>query len=71
MTPEELEKLYQEGKATLPINHINHREFVYNGMRYFCGWDSTKDLTYKPTEVGDPAYKVRGWILYKQEPESK
>ena len=69
MTYKELERLYRQGKATLPVDHINHREFVYNGIRYFCGWDSTKDETYKPTEDTDPAYKVNGWILYKQTPE--
>lgn len=55
----DLEKLYQEGLATLPVNRINHREFVYDGNRYFCGWNS------------DSKNGWIGWIVYKVEKESQ
>jgi hypothetical protein len=69
VTHEKLEKLYQEGKATLPVNQVNHREYVYNGVRYFCGYDSTRNPKYVQRTWQDPQYAVNGWLCYKQETE--
>jgi hypothetical protein len=60
MTYEQLEKLYHERKAILAVDHINHREFVYIGTRYFAGYSSER--------AGD---SVMGWFVYKQQPEVK
>lgn len=57
-----LEKEYQNKRATLPIDHINHREFVKDGIRYFCGYSSQRAETFK-----DGSYKVQGWMVYKSE----
>lgn len=66
-THNELIKRYQNGEAKLAVNHINHREFVMGGTRYFCGYSSQRDSTYKPQTWTDPEYKVQGWITYKTE----
>lgn len=43
------------------VCHINHREFVKDGIRYFCGWDS---------QLNPKTNEVYGWITYKTEKES-
>ena len=53
-TYDQLEQAYRDKRATMPVDHINHREFVFSGIRYFCGWDSRTN----------PA-----WFVYKQEVE--
>jgi hypothetical protein len=74
MTVLYLEQMYRDGKATLAVDHVNHREYIYKKMRYFMGWDSTRDTTYvrdatKPAWE-TPEYKVRGWGIYKSVQES-
>jgi hypothetical protein len=49
---QELEKLYHEGKATMPVDHANHREIVKDGWRYFCMWSS------KQSDMDWHVYKV-------------
>jgi hypothetical protein len=49
---EHLEALYREGKATMPVDRINHREIVLTGWRYFCLYSSKKG------EIGWHVYKV-------------
>jgi hypothetical protein len=51
-----------ELKARLVINQVNHREFVLNGMRYYCGWSSKK---IPDSGDGNTPYKVEGWLTYK------
>lgn len=46
--------------ATLVVDHINHHEFVYDGVRYFAGYSSER--------AGN---SVMGWLVYKQQPEMK
>ena len=58
-TYDELERDYQSGLATLPVDKINHREFVRDGIRYFCGWSSAKKST----------NDVQGWLVYKSKRE--
>lgn len=53
-------RLEQDG-ATCAVNHVNHREYVLNGHRYFFGWDSTID---------DKTGNVHGWILYQTTKEA-
>lgn len=60
---QELERLYRDGKATMPVDHINHREVVYKGVRYFVGWSSEKTL------LPSVDYPVVGWIVYKSQTE--
>ena len=67
MTIDKLESLYREGRATLPVDHVNHREYVYSGVRYFMGWSSQRDTAYVKKTWDAPEYKVAGWLLYKQE----
>jgi hypothetical protein len=35
-----LEELYREGKASMFVDRINHREFLYDGWVYEFGWSS-------------------------------
>jgi hypothetical protein len=56
ITYDKLEELLREKKATLIVDHVNHREITYNGNWYHCGWNSKKQ--------GDT---VMGWIVYKVE----
>lgn len=65
-THDDLINAYQTGKATLEVDHINHREFVMNGNRYFCGYSSQQDSTYTPKTADDSEYKVQGWLTYKR-----
>ena len=51
----ELEQLYRDKKATMPVDEINHREFVLTGWRYFCLWNSEAD--------------AMGWHVYRVEIE--
>jgi alpha-L-arabinofuranosidase len=51
----ELEQLYRDKKATMPVDEINHREFVQTGWRYFCLRSSEAD--------------AMGWHVYKVEIE--
>lgn len=60
ITYDDLEVAYREGKATMPVDHINHRELILDGTRYYAGWESTLD-----PRTG----KVWGWIVYKYEKE--
>lgn len=62
MTPDinELLKLADKGEAKLVVNHVNHREFVWNGKRYFLGWQSdSKRYDCK-----------RGWFTYDVQDEA-
>jgi hypothetical protein len=52
ITYSQLEKLYQQGQAQFAVDHINHREIVWRGTRYYCGWSSEKTDT------------TPGWIVY-------
>jgi hypothetical protein len=36
----ELEELYRKGKASMFVDRINHREFLYDGWVYEFGWSS-------------------------------
>lgn len=36
----ELEELYREGKASIFVDRIHHREFLYDGWVYEFGWSS-------------------------------
>jgi len=49
---EQLEAWYREGKAKMPVDQINHREFVLTGWRYFCMYSSARD------EMGWHVYRV-------------
>ena len=59
-TYEDLIEAYHCGAATLPVDRFNHREFVMQGVRYFCGFDSKK-------RIGWPEPR---WFTYKSEPEA-
>lgn len=53
-TMNELLSLFSKGEAKLEINRVNHKEFVWNGNRYFVGWQS-----------GSQQYNCeRGWMTY-------
>ena len=54
---DKLGKDYLAGRATMPVDEANHREFVRGGIRYFCGWSSEKH----PDRPGG----VVGWLVYK------
>ena len=58
-TYDELEAAYRDGKAVMAVNHINQREIVKDGIRYYCGWNSPCART---------GEKGR-WIVYKQTTE--
>lgn len=50
----ELLSLVSKGEAKLKINRVNHKEFAWNGKRYFVGWQS-----------GSKQYNCeRGWMTY-------
>jgi hypothetical protein len=51
-TYDDLETAYLSGEATMDVDRVNHREFVWQGIRYTCGWSSEKS--------GD---SVIGWII--------
>jgi hypothetical protein len=70
MTHDDLIRLYKAGKATLSVDHVNHREFVYNGVRYFVGYSSKRNPCYVKTSWDANEYEVLGWIVYKQELEA-
>jgi len=55
-----LEKLYLEKKAVLSVDRMNRREFIYQGIHYFCrySWGRSVRLF---GEVG-------GWSVYDAEP---
>ena len=69
ITYEQLVNLCQEKKATLVVNRINHREFIYDGRRYIAGYNSERDPRYKQTSWDEPIYKVMGWLVYNVEIE--
>ena len=52
---ETLEQAYREKRAAIPVDRANHREFVLDGLRYFCCWDSRRESM--------------GWHVYKSEHE--
>jgi hypothetical protein len=54
-----LERAYRAQHATLPVNRINHREFVVGGIRYLCGYDSR-------VSAGHPE---PDWVVYDAVPE--
>lgn len=58
----ELEKDYQSGRAELVVEHLNHREFVKDGVKYYCGYSSQRAETY-----ADGTYRVQGWMTYKRD----
>jgi hypothetical protein len=51
----DLEQLYRDKKANMPVDRVNHREFVLTGWRYFCLYSS--------------ASQDMGWHVYKVEME--
>lgn len=56
-TYEQLEDAHRAHRATLSVDKMNHREFIQDGFRYFCGWSSQ-------TPVGG---EVTGWLVYNVE----
>lgn len=70
-THDELIEQYRNGAARLDVDRVNHREFIFNGIRYSCGWSSERDTTYKPKKFSDPEYRVVGWRTYKAEAVSQ
>ncbi len=70
MTYQDLETAYRAGRATLPVDHINHREFVLDGVRYFAGYSSEGVTRYDP-DYGCNVRDVRGWIVYKTKNEAR
>lgn len=43
--------------GTMVVDHINHREFVYNGRQYSFGWNSKLD-----PHTGE----VYGWMFLRE-----
>ena len=56
MNYETLELAYQDGNAVLVVDHVNHREFDYQGQRWICGWDSNSHN----------GKREPGWIVFTQ-----
>ena len=53
-------ELVDKGEAKMVVNYVNHREFVWNGKRYFVGWQSdSKQYNCK-----------RGWFTYDVQDET-
>ena len=59
-THKELLAAYHNKLATLPINGINHREFVMDGVRYFCGFNSAVSEVWPQPD----------WLVYRKEVEA-
>jgi hypothetical protein len=51
---QELEDWYRKGTCKLIVNRINHREFIYEGVHFYCGFSSERAFN----------GGVMGWIVY-------
>ncbi len=55
---EALEASWARGDASCPVYEETEREFVMDGVRYFCGRSAERHA----------AGGMGGWIVYKSEP---
>lgn len=47
-THDYLVRKMRAGDAQLAVDKTHHEEFVWAGLRYFCGWDANKNPNFNP-----------------------